>query len=143
MSKIHVQDGAENEWTPIRSVIGRELSERMTEGELLGEFKPHDRGDPAGLELLEVYYPADAEISVHAHLEDEIIFVVDGSIQLGNRTYGKGSSLFVARHTLYGFKAGPEGLHLVNFRAKADASFITSQDFMKQREQDRADTAEQ
>lgn len=133
MAKVHVQDGAANVWTPIRSVIGPELQARMTDGELLGEFKPHDRGDPNGLDLLEIYYPPNAVITVHAHEEDEIIYVVDGAIRLGNRLYPKGSSVFVARQTLYGFEAGPEGLHMVNFRARADHSFITQPEYLASR----------
>lgn len=134
MAKVHVQDGAANVWTPIRSVIGPELQARMTDGELLGEFKPHDRGDPNGLDLLEIYYPPHAVITVHAHEEDEIIYVVDGAIRLGNRSYPKGSSVFVARQTLYGFEAGPEGLHMVNFRARADHSFITQPEYLASRQ---------
>lgn len=133
MAKVHVRDGAANVWTPIRSVVGPELHERMTDGELSGEFKPHDRGDPDGLELLEVYYPPNAVITVHAHEEDEIIYVVDGAILLGGRVYPKGSSVFVAHQTLYGFEAGPDGLHMVNFRARADHSFITQQEFLAER----------
>ena len=137
MGKIHVQDGETNSWTQIRSVIGPELRERMTEGELLGEFKPHDRGDPEGLELLEIYYPPNAAISVHAHVEDEIIYVVDGAIRLGNRVCGKGSSVFVARDTLYSFEAGPDGLHMVNFRARSDHSFITADEYSEQQKKAR------
>lgn len=133
MAKIHVQDGAKNVWTSIRSVIGPELQQRMTDGELQGDFKPHDRGDPTGLELLEVYYPPHAVIKLHAHHEDEIIYVVDGAIRLGDRLYGKGSSVFVAGETLYGFEAGPEGLHMVNFRARSDHSFIPKEEFIAQR----------
>lgn len=137
MAKIHVRDGAANAWTPIRSVIGPDLLERMTEGELQGQFKPHDRGDPTGLELLEIYYPPNAAIALHAHLEDEIIYVVDGAIRLGDRTYGKGSSVFVARQTLYAFQAGPDGLHMINFRARPDHSFITSQEYLSARKEKR------
>lgn len=133
MAKVHVRDGAANAWTAIRSVVGPEMRERMTEGELSGAFKPHDRNDPDGLELLEIFYPPGAVISLHAHEEDEIIYVVEGAIRLGNRSYGKGSSVFVARQTLYGFEAGPEGLHMVNFRARVDHSFITREQFAESR----------
>lgn len=133
MAKVHVRDGAGNAWIKVASVIGPELRERMTEGELLGEFKPHDRGADDGLELLEVYYPPHAAIAVHAHDEDEIIYVVDGAIRLGGRLYGKGSSVFVAGETLYGFEAGPEGLHMVNFRARPDKTFIPQEEFLETR----------
>ncbi len=63
------------------------------------------------------FYKADYEIPVHSHTEDEIIFVRAGSMRLGNRLCGPGTTLAIAANTKYGFKAGPEGLSFVNFRA--------------------------
>lgn len=54
---------------------------------------------------------------VHSHTEDEIIFVLDGQIRLGNKLFGPGTALAIAADTLYSFTPGPEGLHFVNFRA--------------------------
>ena len=62
------------------------------------------------------FYKADYEVAVHSHTEDEIIFVRAGSMRLGNKLYGPGTSLAIAANTKYGFKAGPEGLSFVNFR---------------------------
>lgn len=55
---------------------------------------------------------------VHAHTEDEIIFVTAGQIRLGNRLLGPGTALAVAANTLYTFTAGPDGLSFINFRAQ-------------------------
>ncbi len=65
------------------------------------------------------FYHADYEVGIHSHTEDELIFVTAGSIRLGNRLYGTGTTLAVAANTKYGFKAGPQGLTFVNFRASA------------------------
>jgi len=65
------------------------------------------------------FYKADYEVPVHSHTEDEIIFVRAGSMKLGNRLLGPGTTLAIAANTKYGFKAGPEGLSFVNFRAKS------------------------
>lgn len=54
---------------------------------------------------------------VHAHSEDEIIFVTKGEMRLGNRSVGAGTALAIAADTLYGFSPGPEGLSFINFRA--------------------------
>ncbi|MDT0575948.1 hypothetical protein RM533_07090 [Croceicoccus sp. F390] len=140
MSKVHVQDGAANVWTPIRSVVPPQMHERMTAGEMAGEFKSHDRNDPERLDLLEIFYPANAVINVHAHEEDEIIYVVEGDIRLGKRLYPKGSSVFIARQTLYSFEAGPDGLHMVNFRARADHSFITQSEYLARKREDKGAT---
>lgn len=59
----------------------------------------------------------DAEAGIHSHSEDEIIFVLDGDIRLGERLYGPGTAVAIAADTLYSFTAGPQGLHFANFRA--------------------------
>ena len=63
--------------------------------------------------------PADAasEKGVHSHSEDEVIFVTDGHMRLGQRLYGRGSAIAIPAETLYSFGVGPEGLKFVNFRA--------------------------
>ncbi|MDE2405671.1 MAG: hypothetical protein KGM17_13470 [Sphingomonadales bacterium] len=59
----------------------------------------------------------DSGAGVHCHSEDEIIFVIDGEIRLGNRISGPGTALFIAAGTMYAFLPGPAGLHFINFRA--------------------------
>ena len=54
---------------------------------------------------------------IHSHSEDEIIFVTDGEIRLGNKLYGPGAAVAIAADTLYSFTTGPEGLSFINFRA--------------------------
>lgn len=63
--------------------------------------------------------PVDAasEKGVHSHSEDEVIFVTDGHMRLGQRLYGRGSAIAIPAETLYSFGVGPEGLKFVNFRA--------------------------
>lgn len=62
---------------------------------------------------------ADHETVLHSHSEDEVIFVRAGSARLGKRLYGRGTALFIAANTLYGFFSGPTGLSFVNFRASS------------------------
>jgi hypothetical protein len=54
---------------------------------------------------------------VHSHSEDEIIFVVDGEMRLGNKPAGPGTALAISADTLYSFSPGPNGLSFINFRA--------------------------
>lgn len=65
------------------------------------------------------FHVGDTPVAVHSHSEDEIIFVRDGELRVGNRRYGPGAALAVAAHTKYGFQVGPSGLSFVNFRASA------------------------
>lgn len=59
----------------------------------------------------------DEKRGVHSHTEDEIIFVTDGQMRLGNKLVGPGTALAIAADTLYSFTPGPDGLSFVNFRA--------------------------
>jgi hypothetical protein len=59
---------------------------------------------------------ADLDKGVHSHSEDEVIFVTDGHMRLGNRLYGAGTALAIAAETFYSFAVGPDGLKFVNFR---------------------------
>jgi hypothetical protein len=61
--------------------------------------------------------PEEEKRGVHSHSEDEIIFVIDGEIRLGNRLYGPGTAVAIAADTLYSFTTGPDGLSFINFRA--------------------------
>ncbi|MDG2004271.1 MAG: hypothetical protein P8J20_13155 [Novosphingobium sp.] len=54
---------------------------------------------------------------IHSHSEDEIIFVIDGEMRLGNRPAGPGTAIAIAAETLYSFSPGPDGLAFINFRA--------------------------
>ncbi len=57
------------------------------------------------------------KLGIHSHSEDEIIFVIDGEIRLGNKLCGPGTALAIAADTLYSFAPGPHGLSFINFRA--------------------------
>ncbi len=63
------------------------------------------------------YWDADVETALHFHSEDEVMFVTEGSMRVGNHIYGAGTALAVAANTKYGFFSGPDGLSFVNFRA--------------------------
>lgn len=53
---------------------------------------------------------------IHSHSEDEVVFVVDGQLRLGNRLFGPGTAVSIAARTLYNFYSGPEGVRYINFR---------------------------
>ena len=76
------------------------------------------------------FYNADHETVLHSHSEDEVIFVRDGAIKLGNRLYGPGTALAIGADVKYEFWTGPEGMSFVNFRGAsptyttADGSYV-------------------
>jgi hypothetical protein len=83
-----------------------------------------DGGCPTcGVWLHENRFPAqsvastDPKAGVHSHDENEIIFVTEGRMRLGNKLVGPGTALAIAAGTMYSFLPGPDGLTFVNFRA--------------------------
>jgi uncharacterized cupin superfamily protein len=77
---------------------------------------------------MELRYEPHAEIQIHAHDEDEIIYVLAGEMHLGNRVLCPGSTVAIAGKTFYGFKAGPTGLQFLNFRPRQDITFYRSRE---------------
>jgi quercetin dioxygenase-like cupin family protein len=85
---------------------------------------------PDGLQLFELRLEPGTRGEPHAHVEDEIIVVVEGELRFGARTLGAGSSVMVPGGTLYAFVAGPEGCTFLNFRPRVDSSYITRAEFV-------------
>lgn len=99
--------------------------EQLRESELTTRFRIREMGSDVSPQLIELLYEPHAEIQLHAHDEDEIIYVLKGEMRLGQRTYAPGTSVFVAGGTFYTFRAGVEGLQILNFRPRKDLTFHT------------------
>ena len=52
----------------------------------------------------------------HSHDVDEVIYIVEGSLTIGDRTCGPGTVIAIEKDTEYDFTAGPEGLRFLNIR---------------------------
>ena len=106
---------------------GRNLTEeeraKLRRDELTSEFKIREIGSDQTPQLVELRYQPDVEIRLHSHDEDEIIYVLGGSMRVNSRSVGPGACLYIAGGTFYGFRAGPEGLHILNFRPRQDTTF--------------------
>lgn len=61
----------------------------------------------------------DSETALHSHSEDEVIFIIAGSMRLGNRVLEPGTALAIAADVKYGFRTGPDGLAFLNFRGRS------------------------
>jgi len=52
----------------------------------------------------------------HRHDQDEVIYIVEGGIILGDRTCGPGTVIFMERDTEYGFTVADSGVRFLNIR---------------------------
>ena len=55
-------------------------------------------------------------IPPHSHDQDEVIFIVEGSLTIGDQDRGPGTVIFVEKGTEYGFTVGGEGVRFLNIR---------------------------
>lgn len=126
MGKLRVHVAEEIKLTKIRDRAGDpppKIYELLADSELDSSMTFHEFGSENELQLAELDYLPGAEAVVHKHDDDEIIYVVSGEMHLGNKILRAGSSVYIPGNTFYGFTAGPNGLRIVNFRARADVSF--------------------
>jgi quercetin dioxygenase-like cupin family protein len=136
MGTVRVVDEKDLEWRSGKPEMIEKLLAlgiAFTPEELSGKQRDHHPGSAEEPELVEVWFEPDTVVQTHAHLRDEIIYVVAGSMVLGNRVLEPGSSVFIAGNTLYTFRAGPEGLRFVNFRPQSGAGYVSKDEFMAQR----------
>lgn len=129
MSKapVRVHEDDKIEWLRIREVHPH--PEGYPDEYLDSDYRIHEIGTEDSLQLLEAKYLPNTFVDIHAHLADEIIYVLEGSMIVGNKSLQPGSSIFVNKRTLYSFKAGPDGLRFLNFRPVADHSHLLREEY--------------
>ena len=124
MAKVRLTTGDQQEWIVSgERQLDAEERGKLRQGELTSRYRIREPGDASAPQLVELRYEPGAEIRTHCHDEDEIIYVLAGEMRIGARSVGPGACLTVPGGTFYGFHAGPEGLHILNFRARPDGSF--------------------
>jgi mannose-6-phosphate isomerase-like protein (cupin superfamily) len=99
--RLVLSHGDELEWKEIRPGVRQRF---------------YREGDDAHLEMFEVRVDPDYETPQHAHTNDEIIYVLEGSLRFGARMCGPGDTAYIASDTMYKFVAGDAGCRFLNFR---------------------------
>lgn len=133
MAVVRIREDAELPWINPQVYLSEEKRQKLSSGELTVQARIREMGSADSPQLVEFLYEPDAEIQVHAHDEDEIMFVRAGEMHVGNRVLQPGASIYIAGGTLYGFKAGPNGLQILNFRPRQDITFYTREEFLANR----------
>ncbi|MGR9090312.1 MAG: cupin domain-containing protein [Gammaproteobacteria bacterium] len=130
MGTVRIVEAGAVDWQAVHEAVPGEVAERMSRTEREADMRMLHPGNSEELQLFEARIGADEEVSLHAHASDEIIYVLDGELLIGRRRLGPGASVFVGGNTLYGFKAGPDGVRFLNFRGHGNTSFITRDEYM-------------
>ena len=133
MAKVRIVEKDSLPWQPVHEAVQPETAAKMSPAEREADVCILHAGRNNEPQLFEVVFEPDEEVSLHAHPADEIIYVLEGEMIMGRKRLGPGASAFIAGHTLYGFRSGPEGLRFLNFRGDSNTHFITKQEFMAAR----------
>ena len=70
-----------------------------------------------GLSLALISFAPDFILARHTHDADCLYYVLSGEARLGNRVVGGGSGFYVPADHPYGYRAGPEGVELLEIRS--------------------------
>jgi mannose-6-phosphate isomerase-like protein (cupin superfamily) len=130
MKKVRIHLAADIPWTRIRDRAGDpppRVFSLLAESELDSSMTFHEFGSDQEPQLAELEYLPGAEAVMHKHDDDEIIYVVRGTMRFGGQVLTAGSSVYIPGNTYYSFTAGAEGLRIVNFRARCDVSFYAQE----------------
>lgn len=137
MARVRIHDVERSFPEPIRDWTTPEIKAQISQLELDSSIVVHERGGTDTLQLFEVFFLPDTEVDIHAHDEEEVMYVVGGEMIVGQRVLKPGSSIYIAGSTLYGFRAGPNGLRVLNFRPRIDSTYISKAAFeTRRRERD-------
>lgn len=104
MSKIVITDVENAPW--VRESV---RDGRKTGAQLVGEVDE-------GLRAFIMNVAPGYQTEVHSHSQDEVIYVVEGEIRMGNRVLGPSSILLIPKDVQYQFTAGDEGVRFLNIR---------------------------
>ncbi|MBW2498729.1 MAG: cupin domain-containing protein [Deltaproteobacteria bacterium] len=77
---------------------------------------PYRQEGPNGFSLVSLDFPPGAMLPRHSHSADCLYYIVSGGIEMGKRELGPGDGFFVPADQPYGYRAGSEGVLLLEFR---------------------------
>ncbi len=124
MAKVRISTPEQKPWQVAPGRPDNPLAQAiLADGAPASAYKIRDPGAESEPQLVELRYHPGEVIELHCHDESEILYILSGTMEVGARKLGAGTTLSIAGGVFYGFTAGPEGLHILNFRAHPDNSF--------------------
>ena len=76
-----------------------------------------------GFCLIHSWFKQDYPLPLHSHSADCMYYVIAGSARLGTEELGPGDTFFVPANTPYTYRAGPEGVEVLEIRHTLDIDF--------------------
>lgn len=129
-SNLTFVDGSTLEYQTAREISPPEMLAKLSDAELDSDVRNFFPGSETEPQLFERRLDPNVVVDPHAHEVDQIMIVLEGELRFGNQVCSAGSAVHIKGNSLYGFRAGPEGVRFFNFRPRADRTHIVKADFM-------------
>lgn len=80
---------------------------------------PFRQAGAGGFSLVDIEFGPGYLLPRHSHSTDCLYYIVSGGIEMGQRRLGPGDGFFLPAGQAYAYRAGPEGVKLLEFRHAA------------------------
>jgi mannose-6-phosphate isomerase-like protein (cupin superfamily) len=77
-----------------------------------------------GFSLAYAWLKAAYPLTLHSHDSDCLYYIVAGTLRIGTEDLGPRDSIFVPAGVPYTYKAGPEGVEVLEFRHETNFNFV-------------------
>jgi hypothetical protein len=75
--------------------------------------------EPDGFSLTYAWFKGNYPLPLHTHNSDCLYYVISGEIHMGNTVLGAGDGFLLPKNSVYSYRAGPEGVEVLEFRDSA------------------------
>ena len=96
---------------------------RMVEAGVFDGSEVHVLASLPGFSLVHLWFKKDFPLPLHSHDVDCLYFVIAGSLKLGTEHLGPRDSFFVPAEAPYTYRAGPEGVEVLEIRQVSHWNF--------------------
>ena len=75
----------------------------------------HASKGATGPEMMIRHWGPDTNIPVHSHPYNEMFYVLEGEVEIGDTTYTAGACIFIESNTPYGPTRAPKGVKVLRY----------------------------
>jgi quercetin dioxygenase-like cupin family protein len=69
-----------------------------------------------GFSITHVWFKKNFPLPLHSHDADCLYYITAGNLRIGDKTLGKGDGFFIPKDMPYTYRAGPDGVELLEYR---------------------------
>jgi len=79
---------------------------------------------PSSFSLVYAWFKSDYPLPAHSHSTPCLYYIIAGELTLGTKVLKAGDGFFVPANAFYSYKAGPQGVEILEFRDACEFDFV-------------------